>query len=43
MGKSGRDRAPRRPGGYQPLNSAGRRSTKLAMPSFESAVYVTSS
>ena len=29
--------------GYQPLNSAGRRSTKLAMPSWESSVFVTSS
>ena len=29
--------------GYQPLNSAGRRSTKLAMPSLESSVFVTSS
>ena len=29
--------------GYQPLNSAGRRSTKLAMPSLESSVWVTSS
>ena len=28
---------------YQPLNSAGRRSTKLAMPSLESSVFVTSS
>ena len=28
---------------YQPLNSAGRRSTKLAMPSLESSVLVTSS
>jgi hypothetical protein len=25
-------------GSYQPLNSAGRRSTKLAMPSFMSSV-----
>ena len=30
-------------GGYQPLNSAGRLSTKLAMPSLESRVFVTSS
>ena len=30
-------------GGYQPLNSAGRRSTKLAMPSSESCVLATSS
>ena len=29
--------------GYQPLNSAGRLSTKLAMPSLESRVLVTSS
>ena len=29
--------------GYQPLNSAGRRSTKLAMPSVESSVLVSSS
>ena len=29
--------------GYQPLNSAGRRSTKLAIPSLESCVLVTSS
>ena len=28
---------------YQPLNSEGRRSTKLAMPSLESRVLVTSS
>ena len=33
----------RRVAGYQPLNSAGRRSTKLAMPSLESRVFVTSS
>ena len=30
-----------RVGRYQPLNSAGRRSTKLAMPSCESSVWVT--